>query len=535
MKNLLLLSLLFIGTALIAQTVKTSEDFSIDISKPYPVVDGTKKWYFTHEDKILAIKMHGDFTFQLFDANSMDQKSISSISKKNDLPRGFVHEEFLQSGSRIFQFYNVWDKPNKTEQIFYKELGFDGANKTAEGKLLFKYNGYLKSRMGQNKIDLYQSFDKTKTLMVYEHKKTETKDKLNFQTFGMLAFDQDMNELWRKEIKMPYSEAEMVNMGYTLDNKGNAYLLIRKKKEDEKTPLELMKINGGDVVKKIDLSAGGKFFPRGVKLQEGKDNKIFCAGYYGGSVASQGIYVSVLNENGDVENEKFHEIPLEIINQNKSDKAQEKAEKREEEGVDVGVDHLSLDAIAVNPDGSLILIGEVFWVMTIPGLNSATNHFNYKEMMIVKTDSNGDLVWMKKMVKNQKRRVEYNGSYGMGTVAARLAANKETNLDLSYSYFKSKTDHYFLYIDNLKNLNLPENQYPAQHVSGLGGYLTAYRVNDQSGEVTKLSLFNLKDLKGIPVYQFNIDRIVHRSDNEMFLELYKKKKEDIMLRIVINE
>jgi len=44
-------------------------------------------------------------------------------------------------------------------------------------------------------------------------------------------------------------------------------------------------------------------------------------------------------------------------------------------------------------------------------------------------------------------------------------------------------------------------------------------------------LFDLKDVKGIPVYQFTIGRIMQPNDKEIILELYKKQKQDILLRI----
>jgi len=88
-----------------------------------------------------------------------------------------------------------------------------------------------------------------------------------------------------------------------------------------------------------------------------------------------------------------------------------------------------------------------------------------------------------------------------------------------------------LYLDNINNLNLPLNEHPATYKSGQGGFLTAYKINDASGDVSKLSLFDLKDVKGIPVFQFTTSRIIQPSDKEIILELYKKQKQDILLRI----
>ncbi|MBT6438760.1 MAG: hypothetical protein HOK72_03570, partial [Flavobacteriales bacterium] len=105
---LLIAALPFLGTA----QVKMSKDFNVDVGKPYLVVDAGVKEYFYHNDEVLAIKIGKLFTVQKLSALSLDEKSRSSIVRKKELPRGYVHEDFVQDGEKIFEFYNVWDKPN---------------------------------------------------------------------------------------------------------------------------------------------------------------------------------------------------------------------------------------------------------------------------------------------------------------------------------------------------------------------------------------------------------------------------------------
>lgn len=135
---------------------------------------------------------------------------------------------------------------------------------------------------------------------------------------------------------------------------------------------------------------------------------------------------------------------------------------------------------------------------------------------------------MKKLPKSQRF---VTSSTGMGFGIGFTTSFKRNGPDLSYKYMSTGKDHYLLYLDNIKNLDLPLNKYPATHASGKGGFLTAYKINDASGDVSKLSLFDLKDVKGIPVYQFTTSRIVQPNDKEIIVELYKKQKQDILLRI----
>lgn len=524
----MLFSLILILPIMAKSQVTTSNDYELELSKPYPVVDAVKKWYFTHEDKMLTIKMGRDFVIQQFDTEKLLEIDKHTIVTKTDLPRGFVHEEFLQNKNRIFQFYNVWDKPNKTEQIYVKEFDINSIKKFSEPKLVLKNEGHLKSEMGSNKIDLYQSFDKSKTLMVYE----DDEGKIDFRKIGLVVLDSEMNELWRTMTTLKYPRKEIDRLSYTLDNNGNAYMSVKRKSKDELFPVDLLKLNKSGA-NELKIDAGGKFFREGFTLREAKDGKLICAGYYGGRVAIQGLYISFLTPEGTFENEQFHEIPLDIINQYKNDRQQEKAKKVESEGGDVGIDHLRLDDIIIENDGSVTTIGEVFWVFTMPGADKSTNSYFYKEIFVTKLSQTGELVYMKKLIKNQFRSQSFNGKFGMSIAAAFRAATKEPLYDLSYKYIRAGEFHYFIFLDHIDNLNLAENERPKQHRSGLGGYLTSYRVNDKTGETEKLSLFDLRNLKGMPVYQYNTGRVVEKNSNEMLVEFYMKKKQDALVKIKI--
>lgn len=528
--NKLFIILLFLSSQLFSQTVKTAKDFDVEIGTPYPVVDAPIKEYFYYNDEILSIKIDAEITVQKFNANSLDQKSRKEVATKKSLPRGYEHEEFVQVGDKVFEFYNVWDKPNKTEQIFVQEIKF-GNMGLENNRLISKISGKVQSAMGKDKIDIYDSFDQSKFLMTYRRHPKVKSDKVNKDVIGMTVFNEDMKIIWEKEITMPYTEAMMDNLGYTVDSKGNAYLLARVRTGDN-AHLELLKYNNSDKPEITEIKADGKHFPHGITLKEGKNGVIYCAGFYGEGRSANGVYISVINASGKITNEQFHDIPLEIINQNISERKQEKNEKKEDKGKEVGIYELGLDDIIVNEDGSFNLLGEVFYVRTTTTHTKSgtrtTYTYNYLEMFMTKLTADGKVAWMKKLPKSQRF---VTSSSGMGFGISFTTSFKRNGPDLSYKYMSTGKDHYLLYLDNIKNLDLPLNKYPATHASGKGGFLTAYKINDASGDVSKLSLFDLKDVKGISVYQFTTSRIVQPNDKEIIVELYKKQKQDILLRI----
>ena len=82
-------------------------------------------------------------------------------------------------------------------------------------------------------------------------------------------------------------------------------------------------------------------------------------------------------------------------------------------------------------------------------------------------------------------------------------------------------------------MRLTENDYPSQYNVGSGGFLTMYSVNDQSGSVKKNSILNTLNVKGVKLFQLDPDRIQKTSPNSFVFEAYKKKKEDILIKVEI--
>jgi hypothetical protein len=162
----------------------------------------------------------------------------------------------------------------------------------------------------------------------------------------------------------------------------------------------------------------------------------------------------------------------------------------------------------VYEDGSSLLVGEQHYIIqhttrNANGVTQTTYTYHYNDILAVKIDADGELEWMKKLGKKQ------TGSSGQG--------------GMSYKYMKGNGAHYFIFLDNVKNLDLALDERPAGHSDGAGGFLTAYKIDDATGAVSKVSLFDLRDVYGINVYQFKIGRIVQTGPNEIIVEVYKKK------------
>ncbi len=184
-------------------------------------------------------------------------------------------------------------------------------------------------------------------------------------------------------------------------------------------------------------------------------------------------------------------------------------------------------------DGSIVLVGERFHIETRSYYDfqskrtRTTTIYHYDDMVITKIGTDGNLAWMRKLPKRQTLTTS-SSHYGYSfSYTARYVLRG----GLSYEYMGGDHKHYLIFLDNEKNKDLKIDEVPAVHVNGAGGFLTAYEINDEDGKVNKYSILDLRDVQGMEVYQFSTDRILPTSPNQFVLEVYKKKKEDILIQV----
>ena len=63
---------------------------------------------------------------------------------------------------------------------------------------------------------------------------------------------------------------------------------------------------------------------------------------------------------------------------------------------------------------------------------------------------------------------------------------------MSFKLVSDESGYYFLYLDNIKNMNLSESDEPKYHVDGAGGQVVVSKI-DNSGKVSKELLFDTRD------------------------------------------
>ena len=431
-----------------------------------------------------------DMIFQTYDQKFNSIKSEQTVLLPEDSKR-YTHESFLNLKNDYYWFYSTWTRKEKTERLF--ALPFD--------RKTLKFSNSAVELLDASKLanpsDKYRfntSSDSTKLLITYRLKPRVRKDKLNKDLIGFNLYDNTLKKLYEAEIEMPYSEADMDIIDHEVDSKNNIYLLARVKvnnsidgeadKENKHaTRYELMRVNQKDnSMQAIKIDLGNKS-TNSVLLTEDLNHNVIMTGYYSNkkvAYSSDGAYIIKLelNENNSVKNlnTTFCEFPTEILKAYESERVQKKMDKKDKGG-DLEAANLSFDKIVFEKDGSMLIIGEQYHVVTYTykcGNSYCTSYtYYYDDIIVLKADKNGKTLWCSKIPKRQ-----------MGSGSA----------DLSYHFHQFNGEYYFFYLDNIKNLNLSLTELPNVHQSGRGGYLTSVKI-DATGKMTKKSIFDIKDEK----------------------------------------
>ncbi len=542
MKKILFLGSLFSLISFITfSQARLSNDFTYSLGKPYQVVDAAEKYYFLMDNTMIKASLNKEvLTLQNFDLNNLSQ--LRKVIVKN-FPAGFGWETMTVLNNKFYFFYNSYDKGKNTEQLMYRELNPDNLTFKGDDKILCSVKGkvtgelYNNGKMSYNiktrdKFNFYYSYDTSKVLVQYSKK--PSKGSSAFETIGLNTFDKDLNPIGTDEIKMPYIQKKMKNLHYSIDSEGNIYILSAvsngnvdiKKCLDGKgeSHLELLRIIAGTgVLEKVPVELSN-FYIHNLTSFEGPGNYIVCAGSYskvsnkkGNSI--DGIFVFKAGKEGEIYDYATYEIPLEILNQNLKKKEQNKNTKKEKDDK-AEFEDLIMQNVVINSDGSMLLVGEQQYkiITTRTSANGSVNvtvRDYYNDMLVTKIEADGKLAWMKKLPKKQQ------GLKGLG--------------GMSYKYISGRDYHYFLFLDNVKNQGLTMQEVPAYHFDGQGGFLTAYKLNDESGEVSKDYIMDLRNVKGMEVFQFKTSRILSVSPTEFIVEVYKKDKKDILIKIDLKE
>ncbi len=429
-----------------------------------------------------------------------DYKTLNQTSEKTiELPektKNFNSETLVDFGANYFWLHSDWDKSADMEYLYYDKVDVVGGKITTQNKKMIEATkiagDVVATGLYRYKIDNKYKFNydanNTKLLVSYRLAPEEKNDKKSYDKLGLHVFDENMNKLWGGEFTMPYTEAIMDNSDFSVDTKGNAYLLSKvydseKRREKDKETgkaayhYEVLKFTKDSKQILHTAIAIDDNFIREASLIENSLHEMVIACTYSKKAkgsGTDGVFLAMMDQAGKINKYKngYYEFPLAELVKFETARSKRKMEKKG----DYEAPNLSVRNIVVESDGSVLITCEEYYIESSTYSSGNTTYttytYYYEDILAAKINAAGSFAWVRKIPKKQR------GNAGRGTMSFKLVSDA--------------TGYYFLYLDNKKNMELEEDEAPKYHQDGFGGQVVVAKI-DNAGVVTKELVFDTRE------------------------------------------
>ncbi len=481
-----------------------NKNFNFKFGEAYTAPSKVEDLSFFGNDRNGIIDVYSNdakLTIVRFDPKTLKSKGEKTIEIP-DASKNFNSEAAVSLNGNCYWIHSDWNRGDQKELLAYNKIDVEkgalipGSNNIVEaGRMVADMipAGIYQSK-AVNKYGFTFSRDNKKMLVSYRLMPEKGSDKKTFNKAGLYVFDENMNKIWGTEFMLPYTEKVIKGGDYTLDNDGNVYMLIklynsgsRDEENKEKKPdyhYEVVKFtkDSKQVIQAV-VPAGDNFI-NDAQLQLNERNEIFIAATYSKKYQngnSDGIFLAVLDQQDKVGQFKngFYPFPVTELLKFETPAAKEKMAKNN----DYSVRSLLVRQVSAETDGSTVIACEQYQNASNP--QSSFIHYLYDNVFVTKIAADGKLEWCRKIPKKQEG----------------LISNT-----LSYKMIKDNTGYYLLYVDNINNLNLPEDEAPKLHIHKKGGQVMLTKI-DNSGAVTKAIAFDVRNEEDIVVEPTDFKRI----------------------------
>jgi hypothetical protein len=540
MRHFLLTALLassLVPTA-IAQDYTLSGNYTVELGKPYPVIDGIKRYYEV-EDGIICIKVDGRRWF--VQKLSGDGLSQTGMKQYEDFDKDMAFEHVTEVGGRMYFLYSVWDRDNETEQLFAREIDKNEGQFMGKGKKVLSVKGKVRGTLTAtgfyrfavtDKFDFILSADEENLIVQYQRIKDkkelkENKELRKEMELSVAVLKPDLSLDWTADVKVPYGTDVMSMEDYTIDAKGDICIIASvykgsaekvKERKDEDYQYEFLRCTGkGAAWEQSPLALTGQKLMSIAFFEDAKGD-LRAAGFYKKNweqTGADGVFVGSFDASDELTSVAFHEIPKEIINMYTRAKDVKRNEKKEDKGEDLGLWGMDLNRVYSGKDGSLVVVGEkryttVECVTTQNGTRCYTV-WHADDLLVAGIDPSNKLQWMNRIPKR---------------------ASSRAPIGASFKYMKGAGAHHFLHFSKSKDLDIRSDEPPSMKGDVL---VVADAIDESTGRMERHAVLNPDEVKGVKLYQLSMERLTRIGTGEILMEAYKKGKEDVLVRIAVKE
>lgn len=346
--------------------------------------------------------------------------------------------------------------------------------------------------------------------------------------YGFKVFNNKLESVNEGEYPLPFDPRLSTIHAHHISNNGDYFMAVTEYSENETARMFKSHLNykalhiyhiKDDGLQDFTLDLGGKRVEAMSMTSE--DNNIFTiTGLHGamGVAGVKGVFHQQINlDTGEKINEGFKNFDKSFITQDWSERAIEKAEKREDRGKgDPQLYNYKMRDVTILKDGSIVGTMEQFYIQvrsntdTRTGTMSQSYYYYYNDIIAYKINPAGEFDWVKKVKKYQ------------------VSTNDEGPYS-SYASFIDNGKVYFIFNDHIRNYDQEGNFIDSDRIytanySRRKNTVALAEIDLSTGDMDRKTFFDRGEIDAIAVPKLFE---VNYQTNEMLLYSIWGRKEKI--------
>ncbi len=388
------------------------------------------------------------------------------------------YEFIIFSNGKLYAFASFDNQKQDKNYLFAQEINQKTLKPQGAIQKVIETDSRSKSNEGKFFHEISTDKSKIAIFAMAAYKKKE-KDK-----FNVAVLDADMNPLWNKDIKLPYTDELYNSEIVRVDNNGNFYMQgvlfqdkakTKRKGKPNYSYLIHSYRDKGEKVKEYKISLKDRFITD-LNFKVSKSDKIICAGFYSdkGTYAVKGTYfIRIDLATGEKEVAKTKAFEDDFLAQFLSDRQIKKGKKE--------LYQYDVDKLILRGDGGAVLLAEQYFVRSRTITRTGTNgtmssrtvyYYYYNDIIAINIKPDGDVEWLTKIPKRQVT-IDDGGYYS------------------SFADMITNEKIYLIFNDNPKNIRIKDSK-RIYNFNGKKSVVTLATIS-KDGSYEKSILLNNRD------------------------------------------
>jgi hypothetical protein len=290
-----------------------------------------------YESKLVGCPI---ISLEHLDKNLNKTKSVTlEFGSKKD-KRNLEH--IIHLNNTLYVLSNSVDKVDKKNFLFVESINKNTLQSNNDLKKISEINFQGKKKWNNGDFNYAISRDSSK-ILIYNSLPYEKHENAKF---SLLVLDNNLREIWKKDITLPYADDLFKLEDYKVSNKGNVYLIgkiydgkkIEKKKRTKGDPTarpnykyKILSYNAKESRNKEYLIEVENYFISQMKIAIDESENIICAGFYS-ELSSHGLkgsyFLKIDGITQKIITKNFKDFGIDFITQNMTVRQEKKVKKK---------------------------------------------------------------------------------------------------------------------------------------------------------------------------------------------------------------